>query len=122
MANYKGFWKGYPDNNVGAPHAKNNPAFIYRNPLGPVPFVVPEPRRMPQVYDKWTADPYSKSFYRFCNRYLFNNSKIRGFMMIATAVAMEKIFNKSLGLLVRYNNMECTMEFAYRKEKEWRDF
>ena len=122
MANFKGLWQGYTDGNVGVASSKNNPNFLYRNFRGPVPFVVPEPRRLPQVHDRWTADPFSKAFYRACNRWLFCNSKMRAFVLVSLAFATEKFWNWTLGSIVRYNNMECTMEFAYKKEREWREF
>lgn len=123
MEQLKGLWQGYSAEELkNAPHAKNQPWFIYRNFKGPVPTVIPEPRRLPQVYDRWTADPYTKSFLRWCNRWLFCNRKMRAFVCVVTAMALEKFWTKSLHALVRYNNQECTMEYAIRKEREWAEY
>ena len=117
--NYKGLWQGYGDQHRGAAYAKNQPWYFYRNFRGPVATVIPEPARRPQVYDRWVSDPYTKAFLRWCNRWLFCNKKMRAFLCVASAFAMEKGLNSFLNGVVRYNNMECTMEFAYRKEREW---
>lgn len=118
----KGLWENYPDGNRYAPHAKNQPWFIYRNPRGPVQGVIPVPQRQPQVYNRWIADPFSKAFYRWCNRWLFCNKKTRTFLCVLTAVLTEKFWNYTLYSIVQYNNQECTMEYAYRKEREWKEF
>ena len=47
---------------------------------------------------------------------------MRAFVLVSLAFATEKFWNWTLGSIVRYNNMECTMEFAYKKEREWREF
>ena len=41
-------------------------------------------------------------------------------MCVLTAFTMEKVFNNMLFAISRYNNLENTMEYAYRKEKEWK--
>ena len=118
---FKGLWEGYADKNRMAPYAKNQPWYYYRNFRGPTTTIIPEPVKRPQVYNRWVSDPYTKAFLRWCNRWLFCNKKIRAFVCVSTAFLLEKELNYFLYGLVRYNNMECTMEFAFRKEKEWRD-
>lgn len=115
---FQGLWQGYSDNQ-SAPRAKNQPWYLYRNFRGPVSTVIPKPERKPQVYNRWTADPYTKAFFRGCNKWLFCNKKMRIFLMILTSFLTEKFWNKTLYGLVRYNNMECSMEYAYKKEREW---
>ena len=122
MEHLKGLWENYPDGNRFAPRAKNSPWYIYRNPRGPVHSVIPTPQRQPQVYNRWTADPYSKAFYRWCNRWLFCNKKTRLFLAISVAILTEKFWQKTLESIVTYNNYECTLEFALRKEREWTEF
>lgn len=41
-------------------------------------------------------------------------------MCVLTAYSIEKFWNWFLFSLVRFNNLENTMEYAYRKEKEWK--
>lgn len=43
-------------------------------------------------------------------------------MCVLTAFSLEKLWNNLLYSIVRFNNMEGTMEYAYRKEKEWKVF
>jgi hypothetical protein len=78
--------------------------------------------RQPQVYNRWTSDPFSKQFYRFCNRWLFCNKKTRTFLCIFAAFVTEKFWNSTLYGITRYNNYECTLEYAVQKEREWREF
>lgn len=118
---YKDLWKGYADGNKGAPHAKNHPWYLYRNFRGPVPTVITEPKRQPQVYNRWTSDARTKSALRWCNRWLFCNRKMRLFVTLVAAITIEKTDKWILYSITRYNNMECTMEFAYKKEREFRE-
>lgn len=117
---FDGLWQGYGDSNKTAPHAKNQPWFLYRNFKGPVAPLYQEPKRQPQVYNRWTNDVLTKNALRFCNRWLFGSKKMRAFMCVLTAYSIEKFWNWTLFSLVRYNNLEGTMEYAYRKEKEWK--
>lgn len=119
---FEGLWQGYGNSNSTAPHAKNQPWFLYRNFRGPVAPIYPEPRRQPQVYNRWTNDAFTKNFLRFCNRWLFSSKKMRTFMCVLTAFSLEKLWNSLLYGIVRFNNMEGTMEYAYRKENEWKVF
>jgi len=121
MSHLNGYWQGYTDGHVGVPHAKNNPKFLYRNAQGPVPTVIPTPRRLPPVYNRWFADPWTKAALRWCNRWLYCNRKMRALTTVVAAITVEKFWNEVLFSIVRYNNMECTMEFAYRKEREWKE-
>jgi hypothetical protein len=43
-------------------------------------------------------------------------------MMVVTAIALDKFWSNTLAGICRYNNMECTMEYAYQKEREWQEF
>ena len=43
-------------------------------------------------------------------------------MCVLTAYSIEKFWNSVLYSIVRYNNLEGTMEHAYRKEREWKVF
>jgi hypothetical protein len=38
---------------------------------------------------------------------------------VLTAFTVEKFWTGFLAGIVRYNNLECTMEYAIHKEKEW---
>ena len=120
--NFEGLWQGYSDGNRNAPHAKNQPWYLYRNFRGPVAPYYPEPKRQPQVYNRWTNDVLTKNFLRFCNRWVFPNKKMRAFMCVLTAYSIEKFWDGVLFSIVRYNNMDGTMEHAYRKEREWKAF
>jgi len=121
MDQLKGLWTGYADGNAHAPHAKNYPWYIYRNYKGPVQHVVPEPKRLPPVWNRWTADPGTKALLRWMNKYLFFSRKSRAFLCIVTAITVEKFWTKTIAAIVQYNNLECTMEYAINKEKEWAD-
>ena len=119
---FEGLWQGYADNTRNAPPAKNQPWFLYRNFKGPVAPIYPEPKRQPQVYQRWTNDALTKNFLRQCNKWLFFSKKMRAFMCVLTAYSIEKFWNSVLYSIVRYNNLEGTMEHAYRKEREWKVF
>lgn len=121
MDQLKGLWTGYADGNATAPHAKNYPWYIYRNYKGPVQMVIPEPKRSPQVYNRWTADPKTKAILRWCNKWLFFSRKSRAFLCVLTAFTVDKFWTNALEGIVSYNNLECTMEYAINKEKEWAD-
>ena len=43
-------------------------------------------------------------------------------MCVLTAYSIEKFWDNVLFSIVRYNNMDGTMEHAYRKEREWKAF
>ena len=119
---FEGLWQGYGESNRTAPHAKNQPWFLYRNFKGPVAPLYQEPKKLPQVYNRWTNDYLTKNFLRLCNRWLFCNKKMRAFVCVVTAFSLEKFWNGVLYSIVRYNNMDGTMEIAYRKERDWKIF
>mmetsp|Transcript_14074 Transcript_14074/g.14133 ORF Transcript_14074/g.14133 Transcript_14074/m.14133 type:complete len:152 (+) Transcript_14074:18-473(+) len=118
---YKDYWKGYTDGHKGAAHAKNQPWYLYRNFRGPVQTVVPEPKRQPQVYNRWTNDARTKAALRWAGKWLFATRKQRLFMVILAAFTVEKFDTWLLHSITRYNNLECTMEYAYKKEREWKE-